>query len=47
MLDQCHNIEDKVPGQIRSVLNVQEMTARALMLDTERPRRAQARPATS
>jgi L-rhamnose isomerase / sugar isomerase len=35
MLDQCHNIEKKVPGQIRSVLNVQEMTARALMLDTE------------
>ena len=35
MLDQCHNIEKKVPGQIRSVLNVQEMTARALLLDTE------------
>ncbi len=35
MLDQCHNIEAKVPGQIRSVLNVQEMLARALMLDTE------------
>ena len=35
MLDQCHNIEDKVPGQIRSVLNVQEMTARALLLDRE------------
>ncbi|WP_067431730.1 L-rhamnose isomerase [Nocardioides jensenii] len=35
MLDQCHNIEDKVPGQIRSVLNVQEMAARALLLDTD------------
>ncbi|THG32528.1 L-rhamnose isomerase [Glaciibacter flavus] len=35
MLDQCHNIEDKIPGQIRSVLNVQEMTARALSIDTE------------
>jgi len=35
MLDQCHNIEKKVPGQIRSVLNVQEMTARALLLDTD------------
>jgi L-rhamnose isomerase / sugar isomerase len=35
MLDQCHNIEKKIPGQIRSVLNVQEMTARALLLDTE------------
>jgi L-rhamnose isomerase/sugar isomerase len=35
MLDQCHNIEAKIPGQIRSVLNVQEMTARALMVDRE------------
>ena len=35
MLDQCHNIEKKIPGQIRSVLNVQEMTARALLLDIE------------
>ena len=34
MLDQCHNVEDKLPGQIRSVLNVQEMTARALSVDT-------------
>ena len=35
MLDQCHNIEEKIPGQIRSVLNVQEMTARALLVDTD------------
>ncbi|MDP9028320.1 MAG: rhamnose isomerase, partial [Actinomycetota bacterium] len=35
MLDQCHNIEDKIPGQIRSVLNVQEMTARALLVDVD------------
>ena len=35
MLDQCHNIEKKIPGQIRSVLNVQEMSARALLLDGE------------
>ena len=34
MLDQCHKIEGKIPGQIRSVLNVQEMTARALLVDT-------------
>ena len=34
MLDQCHNIEDKIPGQLRSVINVQAMTARALMVDT-------------
>ncbi|WP_223693464.1 L-rhamnose isomerase [Leifsonia poae] len=33
MLDQCHNIEKKIPGQLRSVLNVQEMTARALLID--------------
>jgi len=41
MLDQCHNIEDKIPGQIRSVLNVQEMTARALLVDREALRAAQ------
>ncbi|HEX5334595.1 MAG TPA: L-rhamnose isomerase [Propionicimonas sp.] len=41
MLDQCHNIEDKIPGQIRSVLNVQEMTARALLVDQEALRAAQ------
>ncbi len=35
MLDQCHNIEAKIPGQIRSVLNVQEMTARALSVDAD------------
>lgn len=34
MLDQCHNVEGKIPGQIRSVLNVQEMTARAILVDT-------------
>ena len=33
MLDQCHNIEKKIPGQIRSLLNVQEMTARAMLVD--------------
>ena len=35
MLDQCHNIEAKIPGQVRSVLNVQEMTARALLVDRD------------
>jgi L-rhamnose isomerase/sugar isomerase len=34
MLDQCHNIEPKIPGQIRSVMNVQESTAKALLVDT-------------
>ena len=41
MLDQCHNVENKILGQIRSVLNVQEMTARALLVDTEALRAAQ------
>ncbi|SFT36430.1 L-rhamnose isomerase / sugar isomerase [Actinopolyspora lacussalsi subsp. righensis] len=42
MLDQCHNIEEKIPGQIRSVLNVQEMTARALLVDRAALDKAQA-----
>src|SRR5947208_12687804 len=33
MLDQCHNIEPKIPSQIRSVMNVQEATAKALLID--------------
>jgi L-rhamnose isomerase / sugar isomerase len=41
MLDQCHNIEAKIPAQIRSVLNVQEMTARALLVDREALARAE------
>ncbi|TFC50495.1 L-rhamnose isomerase [Cryobacterium sp. TmT2-59] len=41
MLDQCHNVEDKIAGQIRSVLNVQEMTARALLVDTDTLKAAQ------
>lgn len=41
MLDQCHNIEAKIPGQIRSVLNVQEMTARALLVDRDELRSAE------
>ena len=41
MLDQCHNIEKKIPGQIRSVLNVQEMTARALLVDVDALTQAQ------
>ncbi|WP_226343676.1 L-rhamnose isomerase [Agilicoccus flavus] len=41
MLDQCHNIEDKIPGQIRSVMNVQEATAKALLVDADALRAAQ------
>jgi len=35
MLDQCHNIEPKIPAQIRSVMNVQEATAKALRIDRD------------
>jgi L-rhamnose isomerase/sugar isomerase len=42
MLDQCHNIEAKIPGEIRSVMNVQEATAKALLVDTEALTAAQA-----
>jgi L-rhamnose isomerase/sugar isomerase len=41
MLDQCHNIEPKIPGQIRSVMNVQEATAKALLVDAGALRAAQ------
>jgi len=34
MLDQCHNIEPKIPAVIRSVMNVQEATAKALLVDS-------------
>ncbi|XBH20908.1 L-rhamnose isomerase [Jonesiaceae bacterium BS-20] len=34
MLDQCHNIEAKIPAQIRSVMNIQEATTKALLVDT-------------
>ncbi|MFI2433371.1 L-rhamnose isomerase [Streptomyces sp. NPDC018693] len=33
MLDQCHNIEAKIPAILRSVMNVQEATAKALLVD--------------
>jgi len=41
MLDQCHNIEPKIPAQIRSVMNVQEATAKALLVDEDALREAQ------
>src|ERR1044071_2861301 len=43
MLDQCHNIEPKIQGQIRSVLNVQEATAKALLVDREALARSEER----
>jgi L-rhamnose isomerase/sugar isomerase len=42
MLDQCHNIEPKIPGQIRSVMNAQEATAKALLVDADALAAAQA-----
>lgn len=41
MLDQCHNIEPKIQGQIRSVMNVQEALAKAALVDSEALRAAQ------
>jgi L-rhamnose isomerase/sugar isomerase len=41
MLDQCHNIEAKIPALIRSVMNVQEATAKALIVDTDALAKAQ------
>ncbi len=41
MLDQCHNVEPKIPAQIRSVMNVQEATAKALLVDRDALRAAQ------
>jgi len=42
VLDQCHNIEAKIPGQIRSILNVQESVAKALLVDQKALASAQA-----
>jgi L-rhamnose isomerase/sugar isomerase len=42
MLDQCHNIEPKIPAMIRSVMTLQETMARALLVDDEALREAQA-----
>ncbi|MGN5381550.1 L-rhamnose isomerase [Streptomyces lasalocidi] len=42
MLDQCHNVEAKIPAVIRSVMNVQEATAKALLVDRAALAQAQA-----
>ena len=41
MLDQCHNIEPKISAQIRSVMNVQEAVAKALLVDVDALKAAQ------
>jgi L-rhamnose isomerase/sugar isomerase len=42
MLDECHQLEAKIPGEIRATLNVQEATAKALLVDREALAAAQA-----
>jgi L-rhamnose isomerase / sugar isomerase len=41
MLDQCHNIEAKMPAVIRSVMNLQEAMAKALLVNLPALREAQ------
>ena len=41
VLDQCHNIEAKIPGQIRSIMNVQEAVSKAVLVDQSALRTAQ------
>ncbi|CAM8627391.1 COG4952 Predicted sugar isomerase [Candidatus Planktophila versatilis] len=41
VLDQCHNIEAKIPGQIRSIMNVQEAVAKAVFIDQDALKAAQ------
>ena len=43
MLDQCHNLESKIQGQIRSVVTVQETLAKTLLVDRKALADAQAR----
>ncbi|MHB8618378.1 MAG: L-rhamnose isomerase [Chloroflexota bacterium] len=42
MLDQCHNVEPKMPAIIRSAMNLQEAFAKALLVDLPALREAQA-----
>lgn len=41
VLDQCHNIEAKIPGQIRSIMNVQESVAKAVLVNQDALKHAQ------
>jgi L-rhamnose isomerase/sugar isomerase len=41
VLDQCHNVEAKIPGQIRSIMNVQEAVAKAVFIDQDALKAAQ------
>ncbi|MCP8615674.1 L-rhamnose isomerase [Salirhabdus salicampi] len=41
MLDQCHNLEPKIPAMIRSITNVQTLYAKALLVNRNRLHQAQ------
>lgn len=41
MLDQCHNVEEKIPAVIRSVINVQTQYAKALLVNMDKLKEAQ------
>ncbi|MFC7322406.1 L-rhamnose isomerase [Halobacillus campisalis] len=41
MLDQCHNLEPKIPAMIRSITNVQTLYAKALLINLEEVNEAQ------
>ncbi len=41
MLDQCHNLERKIPAVIQSIVNVQTQYAKALMINFEQLEEAQ------
>lgn len=42
VLDQCHNIEAKIPAQIRSIMNIQEAVTKAVLVDQAALKAAQA-----
>jgi L-rhamnose isomerase/sugar isomerase len=41
MLDQCHNLEPKIPAMIRSITNVQTLYAKALLINLDEVQEAQ------
>lgn len=41
MLDQCHNLERKIPAVIQSIVNVQTQYAKALMINFDEVKQAQ------
>ncbi|MDC3424403.1 L-rhamnose isomerase [Aquibacillus sp. 3ASR75-11] len=41
MLDQCHNLEPKIPAMIRSITNVQTLYAKALLINLDKVKKAQ------